>query len=44
MGLTPRRRAFLAVVVSLSLGYAYIFVSLHLVTDLARESRHDWVG
>ncbi|MCU1658935.1 MAG: Signal transduction histidine kinase [Pseudonocardiales bacterium] len=39
MGLTSRRRAFLAVVVSLPLGYIYLFVTLHLVINLARQSR-----
>jgi signal transduction histidine kinase len=41
---TPRRRAFLAVVISGPLGYAYVFIVLHLVTNLARESRNDLVG
>ncbi len=41
MRLTPRRRAFLAVVVSLPLGYTYLFVTLHLVINLAHASRHD---
>ena len=43
MLLTPRRRAFLAVVVSCALGSAYVFIALHLVTNLARESRNDLV-
>ena len=41
MLLTPRRRAFLAVVVSCPLGYAYVVIAVHLVTNLARESRGD---
>jgi len=41
--LTPRRRAFLAVLISLPLGYTYVFVSLHLLTDLAHKSRDDFV-
>jgi signal transduction histidine kinase len=41
--LTPRRRAFLAVVISCPLGYAYVVVALHLVTNLARASRNDFV-
>lgn len=43
MRLTPRRRAFLAILVSLPLGYLLALVSLHLVTDLARVSRNDVV-
>jgi signal transduction histidine kinase len=41
--LTPRRRAFLAVVVSCPLSYAYVFLAVHLVTVLARESRNGLV-
>jgi signal transduction histidine kinase len=37
--LTPRRRALLAVLLSCPLGYAYIYVALHLVTDTVRVSR-----
>lgn len=43
MELTPRRRAFLAVVAGCPLGYAYGFVAVHLVTDLARLSRNGLV-
>ena len=43
MLLTPRRRAFLAVVVSFPLGYAYVFTAVHLATMLARETRNDLV-
>jgi signal transduction histidine kinase len=41
--LTLRRRAFVAVLVSVPLGYLYLFLFLHLVTDLARQSRDDYV-
>lgn len=41
--LTPRRRAFLAVVVGCPLGYAYGVLGLHLVADLAR-SRGDLIA
>jgi signal transduction histidine kinase len=41
--LTPRRRAFIAVVVSCPLGYAYFFIASHLVTNLARASRNDLI-
>ncbi|MGH8889287.1 MAG: HAMP domain-containing sensor histidine kinase [Acidothermaceae bacterium] len=41
--LTPRRRAFLAVVVGCLLGYAYVFIAVHLITNLARASRNDLV-
>lgn len=43
MRLTPRRRAFLAVLVSLPLGYIYLFVAVHLLTNLVRESRDHFV-
>jgi signal transduction histidine kinase len=39
--LTPRRRAFLAVVISCPLSYAYVIVAVHLVTNLAGASRND---
>jgi signal transduction histidine kinase len=41
--LTPRRRAFLAVLVSCALGYAYFFIAVHLSINLARASRNDVV-
>jgi signal transduction histidine kinase len=44
VGLTPRRRAFLAVVLSLPLGYIYLYLTLHLVTNLVRSSRDGGVG
>jgi signal transduction histidine kinase len=43
MLLTPRRRAFVAVLVSCVLGYAYVFMAIHLATDLARASRNSEV-
>ncbi|HWB65651.1 MAG TPA: HAMP domain-containing sensor histidine kinase [Mycobacteriales bacterium] len=39
MRLTPRRRAFLAVAISLPLGYLYLYVALHLATNLVRDWR-----
>jgi signal transduction histidine kinase len=42
--LTPRRRAFLAVLVSCPLGYAYVVIAIHLVTNLARQSRDDLIA
>lgn len=39
MGLTARRRAVLTVVISLPLGYAYLFVALHLAINLIRQGR-----
>lgn len=44
MLLTPRRRAFIAVVVCCPLGYAYVFIAVHLAINLARESRNHVVG
>jgi signal transduction histidine kinase len=42
--LTLRRRAFLAVLVSALLGYLYVFVSVHLITNLVRDSRDHFVA
>jgi signal transduction histidine kinase len=42
--LTPRRRAFLAVVVSGVLGYACLSVAVHLVLSVARVRRDGLVG
>lgn len=39
MRLTPRRRAFLAVLVGWPIGFTYLYVGVHLVTNLARDSR-----
>lgn len=39
MHLTPRRRAALAVVLAWPLGFAYVFLTVHLVTNLARHDR-----
>jgi signal transduction histidine kinase len=44
MLLTPRRRALLAVLISCPLGYVYLLIAVHLVTDLARKSRDHAVG
>jgi signal transduction histidine kinase len=41
--LTPRRRAFLAVMISCPLGYAYLLLAIHLISYLARASRVDGV-
>jgi signal transduction histidine kinase len=41
--LTPRRRAFVAVLVSCPLGYAYVYIAVHFVTSLARESRGELI-
>ena len=43
MLLTPRRRAFLAVMVSGPLGYVFGFLAIHLVTNLVRDSRNDLI-
>lgn len=39
MRLTLRRRAFLAVLVSWPLGFGYVYLAVHLMNDLARDSR-----
>ena len=44
VALTPRRRAFLAVVISCPLGYVYGYLAVHLVTNLARASRGELLG
>jgi signal transduction histidine kinase len=42
--LTPRRRAFLAVLVSWPLGFVYLFLAIHLVINLARHSRGAFIS
>lgn len=44
MQLTPRRRAFLAVLISCPLGYASGYLAVHLVTIMARGTRDGSVG
>ena len=39
MRLTPRRRAFIAVVVAWPLGLVYLYLAAHLVRNLAADTR-----
>jgi signal transduction histidine kinase len=44
MVLTPRRRAFLTVMISCPLGYAYGYLAVHLITNLAQDNQGEVLG